>query len=140
MQCRFKMEYRLFTIVRYNYRLQLQVTKSISAPLDRKATRQLQFHWIRNKHQSLTNSNENTIFYDSHAKYRLLHIMRKQQKNSSKRKFLSIVKMQPIEKLLGSFYFAWTKTLLSSLPLRRGARDLHISFSLTRDLCTTFYL
>jgi hypothetical protein len=54
------------------------VTKSISAPLDRKAARQLQSHWIRNKHQSLTKSNENTIFHDSIAKYRLLHIMRKQ--------------------------------------------------------------
>jgi hypothetical protein len=50
------------------------VTKSISAPLDRKAARQLQYHWIRNKHQSLTKSNENTIFHDSLAKYRLLHI------------------------------------------------------------------
>jgi hypothetical protein len=54
------------------------VTKSISVPLDRKAARQLQSHWIRNKHQSLTKSNENIIFHDSIAKYRLLHIMRKQ--------------------------------------------------------------
>jgi hypothetical protein len=54
------------------------VTKSISVPLDGKAARQLQSHWIRNKHQSLTKSNENTIFHDSIAKYRLLHIMRKQ--------------------------------------------------------------
>ena len=29
------------------------MTKSISAPLDRKETRQLQSNWIRNKHQSL---------------------------------------------------------------------------------------
>jgi hypothetical protein len=44
-----------------------------------------------------------------------------------------IVKLHPIENLLGSFYFAWTKTLLSSLPLRRGARDLHISLSLSPE-------
>jgi hypothetical protein len=52
------------------------VTKSISAPLNRKAAtaRQLQSRWIKNKHQSLTKSNENTIFHDSLAKYRLLHI------------------------------------------------------------------
>ncbi len=57
-----------------------KLTKSISAPLDRKAARQLQSHWIRNKlqSQSLTKNNENTIFHDSLAKYRLLHIMRKQ--------------------------------------------------------------
>jgi hypothetical protein len=55
-----------------------RMTKSISVPLDRKATRQLQSNWIRNKHQSLTKNNENTIFHDSHAKYRLPHIMRKQ--------------------------------------------------------------
>jgi hypothetical protein len=58
--------------------LMLQMTKLISAPLDRKAARQLQSHWIRNKHQSLTKSNENTIFHDSLAEYRLLLIMRKQ--------------------------------------------------------------
>ena len=122
---------------------QKTMTKSISAPLDRnrKATRQLQSHWIRNKHQSLTNSNENTIFYDSHAKYRLLHIMRKQQKNSSKRKFLSIVKMQPIENLLELFLLCLVKnTLVISPPSTGRSRSSHLSLSLTRDLCMTFYL
>ncbi len=97
-----------------------KVTKSISTPLDIKATRQLQYHWIRNKHQSLTNSNENTIFHDSHFKYRLSYI----------RKFLSIVKMQPIENLLGSFYFAWTKnTLVISPPSTGRSRSSHLSLS-----------
>jgi hypothetical protein len=48
--------------------------------------------------------------------------------------------MQPIENLLGSFYFAWTKTLLSSLPLRRGARDLHISLSLSPETCARHFI
>jgi hypothetical protein len=66
------------------------VTKSISAPLDRKATsnkatRQLQSHWIRNKHQSLTNSQQPTAtktpfftILTLNTGYRTLNIMRKQ--------------------------------------------------------------
>ncbi len=118
------------------------MAKSISAPLDRKATTQLQSHWIRNKHQSPTKSNENTIFHDSHAKYRLSHIMGKQQKNSSKRKFLPNCLMQPIENLLGSFYICLVRNILViSPPLQGGARvSSHLFLSLARDLCTTFYV
>ncbi len=68
----------LSTLIPVGVNLGVKVTKSISAPLDRKAASQLQSHWIRNKHQSLIKSNKNIIFYDSLAKYRSLHIMRKQ--------------------------------------------------------------
>jgi hypothetical protein len=109
------------------------VTKSISAPLDRKATRQLQSHWIRNQHQSLTGSNENTIFHDSHAKYRCGYCTscENSRKTVAKGSSHHIVKLHPIENLLGSFYFAWPKTLLSSLPLRRRSRSSHLSLSHT---------
>jgi hypothetical protein len=40
-----------------------------------------------------------------------------------------IVKLHPIENLLGSFYFAWTKTLLSSLL--DGALEIFTSLSLS---------
>ena len=119
----------------------MSLTKSISAPLDRKATTQLQSHWIRNKHQSSTKSNENTIFHDSHAKYRLLHIMRNSRKTVAKGSFYQIVKCNQQKTFQDRFYICLVRNILViSPPSRRRSSSSHLFLSLSPETCARHFI
>ncbi len=105
------------------------VTKSISVPSDRKAARQLQSHWIRNKHQSLTKSNENTIFTILWLNTGYCTLCENCRKTVAKGTSYHIVKIQPIEKLLGSLLLLCLdkNTLVICLPFEGRNSNLHLS-------------
>jgi hypothetical protein len=103
---------------------------------------QIQSNWIRNKHQSLTKSNENAIFTILTPNTGYHTLCENSRKTVAKGSFYQ---MQPIEKLLGWFLLCLVKNtlvLVISPPSTGRSRSSHLSLSLslTRDLCMTFYI